>query len=137
MENTKKLPAKTESLDEFLGFVLSSASNLGFTPERSKEIELVAEEVLVNVFDYAYPERDGDVELRCRAERPGALVLEIEDKGIPFDIRSLGDPDLSADIEDRQVGGLGVFFIRSLSDDIQYRREDGRNILTLVMEGRG
>ena len=60
------------------------------------------------------------------------FIIEIEDRGIPFEVKLLEDPDLTPDIDQRQVGGLGVFIIKELMDDVQYRREDDKNILILV-----
>jgi anti-sigma regulatory factor (Ser/Thr protein kinase) len=61
-------------------------------------------------------------------------VLEIADTGKPFDVLSLPEPDITLDIKDRQVGGLGIHFIRTLSDGVSYRRENGRNILRMVFK---
>ncbi len=61
-----------------------------------------------------------------------AMVLEISDSGSPFDVLSLADPDTTSDIMERHIGGLGIHFIRKLSDNVSYRRENGRNILRLV-----
>lgn len=61
------------------------------------------------------------------------FVIEIEDTGIPFDVHGLDAPDLTDDIDERKVGGLGVFIIKELVEDVQYRREDNKNILKLVI----
>ena len=61
------------------------------------------------------------------------FVVEIADSGIPFDILSLPDPDTTAEIMDREIGGLGVYFIRKMTDEVSYRRLDGRNILRVVL----
>ena len=59
--------------------------------------------------------------------------MEITDQGMPFDVLSLPDPDTTPDIMERKIGGLGVYFIRKLTDEVSYRREDGRNILRLLL----
>ena len=63
----------------------------------------------------------------------GSFVVEIADSGIPFDVLSLPDPDTTAGIMDREIGGLGVYFIRKMTDEVSYRREEGRNILRVVL----
>ena len=93
---------------------------------------LATEEALANVFHHAYPHDTGEVELSLAADET-CLVVEIVDRGIPFDILSLERPDLEAGIEDRKVGGLGVFLIRELMDDVSCRREGNRNVLRLVV----
>ncbi len=123
-----------ESLHPLLAFVRSSATKQGFGQERLQEIDLVMEEILVNIFHYAYPDRLGEVEVVCRPADDGRLLVEVADQGIPYNILSRDDPDLNEDIDERKIGGLGVFFVKQLIRDIGYRREGGRNILTLAID---
>ncbi|MBW1909826.1 MAG: ATP-binding protein [Deltaproteobacteria bacterium] len=126
-----KEPAILEHLERLLEFVSGCAKEKGFTSKRIKEIELATEEALVNIFNYAYAEGPGDVEIKCGLDGDDRLVIEILDTGTPFNPLSLSEPDLTADVADREIGGLGVFFIREMVDEVQYRRDAGRNILTL------
>ena len=127
-----RLPAKPENLGKFLEFVSCLAGQYGFPAAAVKEIELAAEEALINIIHYAYPEKTGEVEIRYKKDDDTSLRLEIVDNGIPFDPLSLSDPDLTANVSDRKVGGLGVMFIRELADDVHYRRDGDANVLTLV-----
>lgn len=129
------LPGKLDSLYAFIDFVTSCAREQGFVSEKISAIELALEEVLVNIIKHAYKECgiDGDIEITCKRDNAQSLVIEIADSGIPFDIFSTREPDISADIDERQIGGLGVFFVKKLMDDVRYRRENKRNILTLVV----
>ena len=61
-----------------------------------------------------------------------ALTAQIWDTGRAFDPLEVPDPDLDADVEDRPIGGLGVFLVREMMDDMRYRRVDGRNEVTLI-----
>jgi len=126
--------AKIEHLELLIGFVAGHAETAGFPIQRIKEIELAAEEALVNIFSYAYPDMDGDVRIDCRIEDDIRLVLEISDNGAPFNILDVPDPDVSADISDRHVGGLGVFFVKEMADEARYRREGDRNVLVLIFD---
>lgn len=128
-----KQPATLDSLRPFMAFVSNCLVLRGFHPHRASEIELAVEEALVNIFRYAYPERPGDVEVRCRVTADRQLVIEIEDEGVPFNLLSIPDPELSTEISRRKVGGLGIYFIRKMIDDIRYRREKDHNVLTLVV----
>jgi len=128
-------PARMEHLERLIQFVAGHAEGAGFPIHRIKEIELAAEEILVNIFNYAYPGVEGDVSITCRAENAG-LMVEFSDTGVPFNILDVPDPDLTADIFDRKVGGLGVFFVKEMADEAWYRREGGRNILVLVFNTR-
>lgn len=129
-----RVPARLDNLYKLLAFVASCAKQLGAGEERIREIDLVMEELLVNIFNYAYPERPGEVAIACRADDAGRLLVEIADEGVPFDILSRDDPDREAGIEERAIGGLGIFFVRRLVQEIRYRREGGRNILTLTVD---
>ena len=129
-----RVPATLESLHVLLEFVTSCAERRGVGQARIREIELVMEELLVNIFNYAYPDRPGDVEMVCRLDDAGSLLVEIADEGIPFNILTREDPDHEAGIEERNIGGLGIFFVKRFIRDIRYRREGGRNILTLTVD---
>ncbi len=123
-----------DSLHPLLVFVRSCAMQQGLGQERLQEIELAMEEILVNIFNYAYPDRLGEVEVACRLADDGRLLVEVADQGVPFNILSREDPDLKAGIEERSIGGLGVFFVKQFIRDIRYQREGGRNILTLTID---
>jgi serine/threonine-protein kinase RsbW len=124
--------ANLENLDAMVGFVEGCADRCGLDPKRKFGLLVAIEEAFVNVCHYAYPAGEGDVQLFCGC-RGGNFVVEIADSGIPFDILSLPDPDTTADIMDREIGGLGVYFIRKMTDEVSYRRTDGRNILRVVL----
>ena len=127
-------PAKLESLEAFMRFVIGSTKDAGFPDKRVQEIELAVEEALVNIINYAYPDReDGDVEITCGLDGDGRYVIEIRDSGIPFDVGAQSDPDLNASIAERKIGGLGIFLIRKMADEMYYKREGDQNVLTLVI----
>ncbi len=128
-----KWPARLENLQRFLKPVSEYARAEGFDQERIQEIELALEEALVNIFNYAYPEGAGEVEVGCGVENDH-WIIEIIDSGIPFDMTSLSDPDLTADVEERKIGGLGIFLVRKMVDEVRYQREKDRNILTLAVK---
>jgi len=123
--------AQLEYLPEAVAFLSACAADHGLPPDRVGEIELVAEEVLVNIIKYAYPEGTGEVRVTCAADEAGQVVMTFTDSGVAFDPLALPPPDTSADVEARQVGGLGVFFVRELSEEVTYERRDHRNHLRL------
>ena len=127
----KKLPARLDYLSKFIQSISGFAKEQGFSEKRIGEIELIAEEALVNIFSYAYPDKDGDVEINCTAGTGDSIKIKIVDSGVSFDMLSLSDPDVNADIEDRPIGGLGIFLIRKFVNEVKYRRENGKNILIL------
>ena len=126
------IPAKLENLKSMLQFIRNGAEQQGFDKKEINKIQVAAEEALVNVISYAYPDDGGDVEIRCNAKGTEGLVIEIIDWGIPFDPLSLPEPDIEALPEEREVGGLGIHIMRNIMDEVSYKREGDRNILTLV-----
>jgi anti-sigma regulatory factor (Ser/Thr protein kinase) len=130
MEQIKRSAVK-ESLEELLRFVSEHAERQDFSALRVKEVELAVEEALVNILTYAYPMTTGEVSVRCE-NKGEALVVSIIDHGIAFDPLTLPVPDLLAELASRHVGGLGVFFVRNMTENVEYRREGDTNILTLI-----
>lgn len=127
-----RLPATIENLPDFIGPVLALATAYHLDDERKNDLELALEEALVNIFSYAYPEETGQVDLACRIEG-NRLIILIEDEGLPFSIGSAAAADLTADIVERRIGGLGIHLIKNLMDDVRYRREGIRNLLELTL----
>jgi anti-sigma regulatory factor (Ser/Thr protein kinase) len=130
------LPAKLEHLPVFLKTLIQCARDQGFSAKRINDIELVVEEVLVNISNYAYPGKDGEVKVVCRMDQPGCLIIEILDSGFPFNPLDQEDPDVTADIGERKIGGLGVFLMKTLMDEVYYQRLEKKNILTLVVHNK-
>jgi anti-sigma regulatory factor (Ser/Thr protein kinase) len=125
--------AALEHLARVTEFVEDCADRFDLAAKKKLGALIAVEEAFVNICSYAYPEGEGEVELVCTREGE-ALVLEIVDAGRPFDVLSLPDPDTTSDIMDREIGGLGVHFIRKLTDEVNYRRENGRNILRMLFK---
>jgi anti-sigma regulatory factor (Ser/Thr protein kinase) len=125
--------ATLEQLARVTEFVEEWADRFDLAAKKKLGALIAVEEAFVNICSYAYPEGAGEVELACTAEGE-ALVLEIADAGRPFDVLSLPDPDTTSGIMDREIGGLGVHFIRKLTDEVSYRRENGRNILRMIFK---
>jgi serine/threonine-protein kinase RsbW len=126
-----RLPAVLDNLARLISFVTECARKQGYPAAELHRMELAAEEVLVNICRYAYPGKKGDIEIRCN-ERKDASVIEIIDNGIPFDCSNETCPDLNADLCDRKLGGLGIYLMHKMVDEVTYCRDGDRNILTLV-----
>jgi len=96
------------------------------------KIELASEEALVNIIRHAYKDMSGMIEIRVQAKN-GFAEITILDQGPPFNPLEMNiNIDRNAGVEDRKIGGLGIFFIREYMDQILYRREENTNILTLI-----
>jgi anti-sigma regulatory factor (Ser/Thr protein kinase) len=116
-----------------LAFVTACARQYHLGRKKARGLEVAAEEVLVNICSYAYPDTAGMVTIRCCRPDDTCLAVEIIDKGAPFNPLQAPDPDLDLSLEERPVGGLGIFMARQLTDEIRYDRKDGCNILTLMV----
>lgn len=125
------LPAVMDSLHPLLAFALDRARAAGMPGDGLNGLELAAEEALVNVMSYAYPDGSGQVTVACAAHN-GHFRMDIVDQGLPFDPTAGPPPDLAAGIEDRGIGGLGMFFMKKFMDQVAYRRDGEENVLTLT-----
>ncbi|MCF8128915.1 MAG: ATP-binding protein [Deltaproteobacteria bacterium] len=126
-----ELSTEMENLGEILDFVDKEAGKAGFSTRRMSEIRLAAEEALVNIFSYAYPKKNGRVSVSCFL-REDRFVLELLDSGIPFNIMAASEPDVSSNLSERDVGGLGIYFIKEMTTETKYVRDKEQNRLTLV-----
>ncbi|SMF81221.1 serine/threonine-protein kinase RsbW [Tistlia consotensis] len=94
--------------------------------------ELAFDEILANITSYAYDDGgEHAIEVTCHWDG-SALSAEVVDDGRAFDPLAAPDPDLEAGLDEREIGGLGLFMVRQLMDDVAYRREDGRNRLSFA-----
>jgi anti-sigma regulatory factor (Ser/Thr protein kinase) len=133
---TLHLAAILDNLPQALAFAENGAEAAGVTPKKRTGLTLAVEEAFVNICTHAYKEGSGQVELICFSGPqpfPRSFVLEISDSGPEFDLLSMPEPDTSLGIDERAIGGLGVHFIRHFTDHADWRRENGKNTLRLIL----
>ncbi len=126
-----RLPARLPSLARFREFVDRAAVAAGAGPELLLRIEIVLEELLVNHVRHAYGSGQGESDVACFCRAPGHFCLEVADEAAPFDPLGHPPPDLTLAPGERPLGGLGIHMFRSLADEISYRREAGKNVVTV------
>ena len=131
-----KLLLKVKSDRKDLERVSAAIKALGVDEDWSSDIlfrvDLVMDELVVNIMDYGYDESDHEIDITFTSEED-AVTIEITDEGRSFDpLNDAPEPDLSSPIEERRIGGLGVYLARTMMDELVYRRESNRNHLTLV-----
>ena len=104
----------------------------GLAEEISFQVNLAVDELLTNTISYGYnDDEEHRIDLSLRLEG-GTLIVEIADDGRAFDPMQAPEPDLGASLEERAVGGLGIYLVRKTMDGVAYRREDGRNVVRLT-----
>ncbi len=133
MADELRVEAAVESLPAVTAFVTAPLAALRCSPKERFHIELVTEEIFVNIASYAYPASGGSVVIERRTMTdPPALCLTFRDSGIPYDPLQQKAPDLTLKAEDRPIGGLGVFLVRKIVDEMRYEYRDGQNVLTVT-----
>ena len=101
-------------------------------PKALYQIEVAIEEIFVNIVSYAGLSEAEGVEVRCEVlEDPLRVVIQFLDGGVPFDPLAKSDPDTSPEATMDREGGLGIFMVKQMMDDVSYAYEDGKNTLTI------
>jgi serine/threonine-protein kinase RsbW len=130
------IPSDLAAIREVTGGLEMAMKMYAFSDEDILDTQLAVEESLTNTILHGYRDQPGDLTIHCRASH-GLVEIQIEDSAPPFDPLSVPDADISADLDKRRIGGLGVLLIRKVMDDIVYRYEDGKNILAMVKRKTG
>lgn len=124
--------AEKDKLPEVISFIDQHLEKAGCNIGTQIKIETAAEEIFVNVASYAYGTSKGDVQVRMEiTNEPKQMLLTFIDGGAPFDPLKKEDPDITLSAEERQIGGLGIFMVRKIMDEVSYEYKDGKNILKL------
>ena len=121
--------AVTDNLDKVTEFVISPLAELDVAPKIKMQLELVVEEIFVNIASYAYKDKVGTAVIRWELAGGKELSLTFIDEGVRYNPLLKEDPDTNLPIEERSVGGLGVFLVKKNVDAISYEYKDGKNCL--------
>ena len=129
--------AKFEYLDEIREFVGEIARKGGFSDKDVYNIQLATDEAASNIIEHAYENMpDGILELSCGVNKD-VITIMLVDHGESFDPSEVPLPDLKADLSDRKIGGLGIFLMRKLMDEVTYEPRPNRsNVLTMTKRKR-
>jgi anti-sigma regulatory factor (Ser/Thr protein kinase) len=131
MPQSLTLIAKPESLTPVTEFVRKGAHEANLPELHMRQLELMIEEILVNIWRYSYPEgAPGTIEVTYSVPRPGEMEIEVADQGVAFDPLKADPPDLTHDLAQRPVGGLGILLLKSFARSLKYRRQLGWNRLS-------
>jgi serine/threonine-protein kinase RsbW len=128
-----KIPGKTDSLEAVRNFVSGVARKAGFPEEDVNKIELAVDEACSNVIEHAYlKDEKKDIDIRIRTDDRKLTVI-IADRGRSFNFQSVKTPDMKQYLAELRVGGLGIYLMKMLMDEVEYRSLPGkRNEVQMV-----
>jgi len=139
---TVTFPARFESLADICDFVTQAAQAASLDTTAVSAVQTAVDEACSNIIEHAYPENSGgQIECTCE-DTTEKFIVTIKDHGTPFNPEMIPAPDIDAGLEDRPIGGLGLYFMRQLMDEVKFEfitpsgEEPGANILMLAKHKR-
>ncbi len=127
-----RIDALKENLEKVIQFVDEILESEGCTMKIQFQIDVAVEEIFVNIANYAYAPNVGEAVISIDVSGdPKVASITFMDSGIPYDPLKKPDPDVTLSIEDRAIGGLGIFMVKKSMDHMIYEYKDGKNILTI------
>ena len=133
MKKEINVPAVLEQVEKITDFVNGELQEDNLPGKLIRQIDIAIDELFANIANYAYEKgKNGSVTVQVETEEaPRAVMISFIDSGVPFDPLSHEEPDVSLGAEERSIGGLGIFLVKKIMDEVNYRFEDGKNILTI------
>ena len=120
-----------ENYKTFYTWLLDACQEWNINANLTNKLDMCAEEIFANVAFYAYPEKQGIIDVTIN-KIDNKIIFEFKDEGTEYNPLEKPDPDITLPPEERPIGGLGIYMVKNLSDEIYYKRENGINVLTLV-----
>ena len=131
MEKSIILANDISEISKLNQFVEEIGEEFSLSPAIVFNLTLVLEEAVVNVINYAYPKEEHESIYLSARLHEGSIVLVLTDTGVEFDPTLAPEADITLSAEERPIGGLGIFLIRQIMNEVKYECIDGKNILTL------
>lgn len=132
MEQRLNVPGRFDRLEQISKFIEQAGLTAGLDDTAVCRCQLAVDEACTNIIEHAYEgEGRGSIDIVCDLGA-GELTITIADQGKPFDPNSVPEPQLGAQLDDMQVGGLGLYFMRQVMDAVEFSYQDGSNKLVLV-----
>lgn len=128
---TLDIDSSRDNVLEVTSFVDANLELNGCSPKAMIQIDVALDEVFGNISAYAYGDKKGPVSVQVGFS-DGKAIIRFFDSGMPYNPLEAADPDVTLSIEERKVGGLGVFIVKKTMDEVFYEFVDGQNVLTLV-----
>ena len=126
------IEAIPENVDKAIGFVDEILEENECGMKEQMAIDVAIDEIFANVAYYAYKPGTGDVTIRVDVTGdPAVAEITFIDGGVPYDPLAKRDPDTTLSVEERKIGGLGIYIVKKSMDAVNYEYKDGKNILTI------
>jgi anti-sigma regulatory factor (Ser/Thr protein kinase) len=134
MKILKKIEIKNhqQEVERLAEIIEENENEFGLSPKSIYEINLSLDEIITNIISYAYTDSSEHIINVTFYREDSYLKIAIDDDGVPFNPLEAKVPDLESPIEDCPIGGLGLHLVRKMMDDVSYRHDNNRNILTLT-----
>lgn len=131
-KNVLNLPARQEELIVLRNWIESVADTICASTQNKRQLFIAVDEIFTNIASYSYNPEVGDAQVSTDFdEEKRQLIITFTDKGKAYNPLEADTPDIDAALDDRSIGGLGIFMVRQLMDDVEYKRENEQNILIL------
>lgn len=126
------IPADKKEIEKGITPIIALLEDAEVDFVLTNKIEVAIDEILTNIALYAYTPNKGNIDIDYELdENSRNLTIIIADEGKAFDPLANEDPDITLDEKDRKIGGLGIFIVKNVMEEITYQRKDNKNILTL------
>ncbi len=120
-----------DEIQRLHGFIEEKFAENNIDPNIIFSFDLSLDELVTNIISYGLDDKEGH-EIKLYFElNENSIKCTVSDTGIEFDPFNAPEPDTNIPLEDRQIGGLGIHFIRKMMDNFEYKRDNGRNIVIL------
>lgn len=125
-------PATIENIEAVTDFVNEYLEEIGCPMKAQMQIAIVIDEIFSNIAHYAYASATGDARVSVDFDsKSGSVVLSFADEGVRYDPLTNIDPDITLSADERQIGGMGIFMVKKLTDKVAYEYTEGKNVLTV------
>jgi anti-sigma regulatory factor (Ser/Thr protein kinase) len=133
------VPGRFERLTEIAAFITRAARDAGLNEDEVFHVEMAVDEACSNIVEHAYATQAGNINLTCTSPASGQFEVVIRDSGQPFDPAEVPPPqvDTPPDVDDLNEGGLGLYFMRKLMDEVHFEFVPGQgNTLTMIKRAK-
>ena len=131
--DTILLEANIDNYAKLIDWLDKKCDDVRIESSYKTKLNIAVEEIFANVANYAYPTNEGNVKVEFKIIDVNQVKMRFIDAGTQYNPLEKEDPDVTLGVEDRPIGGLGIFMVKNYMDEVNYAYEHGNNILTIKM----